>query len=347
MPVVPITDMTIKNNDLVVGTQGRSIYIIDDLAVVQQYDGAIADKNLHVFAPAPNVRMISQGGGWRGAGGTVKNAGQNPPRGITIPYHVKQAPDSVKGSVTILDKNRKTIKTFSTSSKDNKLELNPGMNRFTWDLRYPEGEKIPEGLILWNRANMVITAPPGQYYAKFKVGADSSEVPFTLLPDPNYPITQADYEAQFAMLRKIQGKFDETMKAQRDIQDLRKQMNEYKDRLGKDMPDEVKAMSDSIGKKLTAVEDALHQTKAKSGQDVLNYPIKLDDKLSSIYRVAAAGNAAPSKQVVDAYEALAPQIDDQLGKLKTVLNDDLPKLNALIREKSLPVIGVKKQAKEQ
>jgi hypothetical protein len=136
------------------------------------------------------------------------------------------------------------------------------------------------------------------------------------------------------------------MKAQRDIQDLRKHMNDYKDRLGKDMPEEVKAMSDSIGKKLTAIEDALHQTKAKSGQDVLNYPIKLDDKLSSIYRVAAAGNAAPSKQVVDAYEALAPQIDEQLNKLKTIMANDLPALNKLIRDKSLPVIGVKKSAKE-
>ena len=103
---------------------------------------------------------------------------------------------------------------------------------------------------------------------------------------------------------------------------------------------------DSISKKLTVVEEALHQTKAKSGQDVLNYPIKLDDKLSSIYNAAAAGQSGLSKQSKDAYAELVVLIDEQLNKLKAIMNGDVAKLNQMIHEKMVPVIGVKKDVKE-
>jgi hypothetical protein len=106
-------------------------------------------------------------------------------------------------------------------------------------------------------------------------------------------------------------------------------------------------MMDSIGKKMTAVEEALHQTKAKSGQDVLNYPIRLDDKLSNIYGVAAAGNGALSKQSKESYAVISGLIDDQLNKLKNLFEVDIVKLNQMIREKSLTVIGLKKEKKEK
>jgi hypothetical protein len=93
---------------------------------------------------------------------------------------------------------------------------------------------------------------------------------------------------------------------------------------------------------MTVIEDALHQTKAKSGQDVLNFPIRLDDKISGLYDFASSGNAAPAKQVKDAYAELSAQADVQLNALKKIMDTDLVKLNALIREKALPVIGLKK-----
>jgi hypothetical protein len=344
LPIVPVTDMTIKNNDFIVGTQGRSIWIIDDLTPVQAYQPDVANANLKVFAPAPSYRMAVAGrrrGGFT-AGGAERNVGQNPTGGAVIPFYLKEINDSLKGSVEVMDKDRKLIKTYSTDSKDNKLDLEPGLNRFAWDLNYPEGEVVPESVILWNRARMVAMAPPGQYFAKFKIGADSAEVPFTVVADPNYKVTQEEYEAQFNFLRKAQAKFDEVIKAQKDMTELKKQMTDLTTRWGKDCPKEVKEMTEALSKKMTAIEEALHQTKAKSGQDVLNFPIKLDDKLSSVYRVAATGNGAPAKQVLEAYEVVASQIDAELAKLKDIMSNDVPKLNAMIREKSLPVIGLKK-----
>ena len=115
------------------------------------------------------------------------------------------------------------------------------------------------------------------------------------------------------------------------------------DKQGKDVPKEIKQQADTINKQMTVIEEALHQTKAKSGQDVLNYPIRLDDKISGLYDFAVSGNSAPARQVKDAYAELAGQADVQLNKLKKIMGEDVVKLNQLIHEKTLPVIGVKKE----
>ena len=136
LPVVPITDLTIKNNDLVVGTQGRSIYILDDLTVVQQKSADILNKNLHVFDVNPSYRM--PGGGRRGGGGggfggaPLRNVGMNPSNGVVFNFFMKNANDSTKLSIDVLDRNKKSIKTFSTTSKENKIDITKGMNQFEW-----------------------------------------------------------------------------------------------------------------------------------------------------------------------------------------------------------------------
>ena len=132
------------------------------------------------------------------------------------------------------------------------------------------------------------------------------------------------------------------MKTLKNIRDVRQQMNDFSARVGKDMPKEIKQQIDTINKQMTTVEEALHQTKAKSGQDVLNFPIRLDDKLSSVYNAAAAGQAAPSKQAKEAYAELVSLTDVQLNTLKKILNEDVVKLNQMIHEKILPVIGLKR-----
>ena len=347
LPVVPVTDLAIRDNDLIVGTQGRSIYILDDLGVVQQKNESVLARNLHVFEVNPAYRM--PGGGRRRGGArnaAVPNAGMNPPNGVLMHYYLKQAVDSTQLSIDILDKGGKKIKTYSTNSKEDKIDIRTGMNQFEWDMNYPQAERV-EGLILWNGFVGGPKAAPGQYKARFRMGTDSMDIPFTILADPNYKTTAAEYEEQTAFLLTARDKFSEIMKAIRNIRDIRQQMNDFSARNGKDIPKEVKEQIDTIQKQLTAVEEALHQTKAKSGQDVLNFPIRLDDKLASVYYAAAAGNAAPSRQAKEAYAELAVLIDAQLSVLKRVLDNDLVKLNRLIHEKTLPVIGLKKETGKQ
>lgn len=340
LPMVPITDLTIKENDLVVATQGRSFYVLDDLGVLQQMNAAIAGKNLHVFDVRPSYRM--QVSPFNQNFGTPKNAGSNPPAGVVVHYLVKDVTDSAKAAVIILDKEKKEIKRFTSDSKENnsRLEVNRGMNQFVWDMRYPENERV-EGLILWNGVPGTIVAPPGQYFVKIKIGKDSTEVPFTIKADPNYSIKQKDYEDQFLFLKTVSDKFNQTQKALQEIRSLRSQINSFIALQGNDVPKDVKKMADSINRMMTAVEESLYQTRAKSSQDVLNYPIRLNDKLAGLYTVAASGNAAPSKQVRDVYQELAAQADAALQQLKAIKEKELPAFNVLIKQSPLPVIGLK------
>ena len=342
LPVVPITDLTIKNNDLVVATQGRAFWVIDDLTPVQQMNTDVVSKKLHVFPVNASYRV--QGGGFGNFGITNRNAGANPPNGTLVHYWVKDVNDSTKSSITIYNSNRDTIKTFTSDTKDNnrKLDVSKGMNQFVWDMIYPEAERI-EGMVLWNGVPGGVKAAPGQYFVKIKTGIDSVEAPFTIVADPNYKISQTDYEDQFNFLTKAKEKFNEVQRTIKDIRTLRSQINEFTGRAGKDLPKEVKQLADTINKQMTAIEETLYQTKAKSSQDVLNYPIRINDKISGVFDAANSGTQAPSKQVKDVFNELSAQADAEIAKLKKIKEVDIPQLNQLIREKSLPVIGLKKE----
>lgn len=335
LPLVPITDLTIKENDLIVATQGRAFWVLDDLTVVQQKDNSITGKNLFVFGVNDAYRYD----GFQNP--NAKNAGMNPPNGSIINYYLKNVTDSSRVSIEILDKNKKQVKLFATHSKDDKIEVSKGMNRFVWNMFYPAAERV-DGLILWHGSVPGPKAAPGKYFYKIKADKDSAEGSFIIKANPVYNLSQQDYEEQFNFLITIRDKFNEIQKAGKNIRDLRRQINDFIDKQGKNCPKEIKQQADSINKQMTVVEEALHQTKAKSGQDVLNYPIRLDDKISGLYDFASSGNAAPAKQVKEAYAELSAQADAQLNKLKKIMEEDLVKLNDMIREKALPVIGVKK-----
>ena len=337
LPMVPITDMTIKENDLDVATQGRAFWVLDDLSVVQQKANGISSKSLFVY----NVNDAFRFDGFQNV--NAKNAGMNPPNGSIINYYVKNINDSSKVSIEILDKNKKQIKLFATNAKEkeDKIDVNKGMNQFVWNMLYPPADKI-EGQIIWHGNVPGPKAAPGNYFYKIKADKDSAEGSFVIKANPVYKLSQQDYEDQFNFLITIRDKFNDIQKANKNIAEVRKQINDFTARAGKDLPKEIKQQADTINKQMTTIEEALHQTKAKSGQDVLNFPIRLDDKISGLYDFAVSGNAAPAKQVKEAFAELAAQTDVQLNALKKLLEDDVVKLNAMIREKALPVIGLKK-----
>ncbi|WP_462249910.1 WD40/YVTN/BNR-like repeat-containing protein [Ferruginibacter sp.] len=337
LPMVPITDLTIKENDLIVATQGRSFWVLDDLSVVQQKANDITNKNLFVYT----VNDVFRFDGFQNL--NTKNAGMNPPNGSSIFYYVKNINDSSKVSIEILDKNKKQIKLFATNAKekDDKIDVSKGMNQFVWNMLYPPADKI-EGQIIWHGNVPGPKAAPGNYFYKIKADKDSAEGSFVIKANPAYKLTQQDYDDQFNFLIAVRDKFNDIQKAIKNIRDVRKQISDFTDKQGKDLPKEIKQQADTINKQMTTIEEALHQTKAKSGQDVLNFPIRLDDKISGLYDFAVSGNAAPAKQVKDAFAELGAQTDVQLNALKKLLDDDVVKLNALIREKVLPVIGLKK-----
>jgi photosystem II stability/assembly factor-like uncharacterized protein len=339
LPMVPITDLTIKNNDLVVATQGRAFYILDDLSVVQNINKNIVQSDISIFPAEDAYRMNGR------QNLNVKNAGINPPNGIVVNYFLKNTEDSSLVKIFILDKNKNIIRSFSTKPSEDtgRIEVSKGMNQFIWDMYYAPAEKI-EGMILWNGNVPGPKAIPGNYTIRIENDKkQSASVEVIIKANPNFKETQQEYEEQFNFLISVRDKFSEVQKAIKHIREIRKQINDFMALQGKDTLGEIKIMADSINKKMTKIEEALYQTKAKSEEDVLNYPIRLNDQISALYGYAASGNYAPTQQVKEAYTFLSTKADVELNKLKTIMNVDVPKFNALIREKQLPVIGVKKE----
>ena len=340
LPMVPITDLTLKNNDLIVATQGRSFYILDDLGVVQNIDKNVTKNDLYIF-PVDTAYRINGSQNLN-----VKNAGINPPNGVVVNYYLKDVKDSSLVKIFVLDNHKKVIGTFSTkpSGDTGKIEVSKGMNQFVWNMQYAPAEKV-DGMVLWNGYVGGPKAIPGNYFIRIinYDKKDSLEAEATINANPNFKETQQEYEEQFNFLITVRDKFSEIQKAIKNIREIRKQINDFMSLQGKDTLGEIKTMADSITKRMTSIEEALYQTKAKSEEDVLNYHIRLNDQIGGLYNYAASGNYPPTRQVKEAYSFLSAKADVELNKLKTIMDVDVPKFNALIREKQLPVIGVKKE----
>jgi photosystem II stability/assembly factor-like uncharacterized protein len=350
LPIVPITDLAVKNNDLVVATQGRSFWVLDDLTPLHQLKPELAKQTLHLFAPRPAYRI--PGGG--GFGGGSRTEGQNPPSGVVFQFYLRDEPPK-ESAVTfeVLEASGALIRRFSTRGDTPagterkggrgrggpaaRLEAKKGMNRFAWDLRYPEAESFP-GMVLWGGLPAP-TAMPGKYQARLRLGDQSQAVSFEVLPDPRSQATPEDYELQFRFLVAARDKLTETHRGIKQIRDVRDQLAALTRRLdaNKDVTD-VRKEAGAIEKKLTAIEEALHQTKARSSQDVLNFPIRLNNKLASLAGGAAAGDYRPTDQAVQVGAELTKQIDAELLKLRRVLDDDVARLNELLAKKKVPGI---------
>ncbi len=339
LPIVPITDLTIKNNDLVVATQGRSFYVLDDLTVVQNLDKNVTQNDLYIFPVEDAYRMNGS------QNLNVKNAGMNPSNGVVVNYFLKNFEDSNIVKIFILDKDKNVVSSFSTkpSGDTAKIEVNKGMNQFVWNMYYTPAEKI-EGMVLWNGSVPGPKAIPGKYYVRIiNNRKDSTEAEANIKPNPNFKETQQEYEDQFKFLISVRDKFSEIQKAIKHIREIRIQLNDFIARQGKDTVGEIKTLADSINNRMTRIEEALYQTKAKSGEDVLNYPVRLNDQVSALYDYAASGNYPPTQQVEEAYSFLSTKADVELDKLKTIMDVDIPKFNQLVIKKQLPVIGIKKE----
>nr|NIM35140.1 hypothetical protein [Hydrotalea flava]NIM37966.1 hypothetical protein [Hydrotalea flava]NIN03135.1 hypothetical protein [Hydrotalea flava]NIN14820.1 hypothetical protein [Hydrotalea flava]NIO93892.1 hypothetical protein [Hydrotalea flava] len=293
---------------------------------------------IHVFSVSDAYRYASGGRFRRSFTTHNSNMGANPPNGVVFRYYLKNASDTSKVTITIFDKQGKPIETYGT--KKLPVEVNEGMNEFVWDMNYPGGKKI-DNMILWNGTIGNVKAAPGRYTAKFKFLKDSVEVPFTIKGIPDQHMSQEDYDAQVNFLLQIKDKFNEVQMAIVHVRELREQINGFVERLDTAKSKSLKTVTDSINKRLTKIEEALYQTKAKSSQDVLNYPIRINDKLAGLFNVVASGYTAPSQQSKEVYADLRVQADQQLQLLDDILKKDIPALNALINNEQLPVIGIK------
>ncbi len=353
MPTVPITDLAIKDNNLIAATQGRSFWIIDDLTPLHQLSEQAMQEDFqrngyHLYKPMDSYRMGGQ------QGEPSLTAGTNHPGGVMVHFALAEEPDTTQAIVIqIQEKDGTLIREFSTTEGEESedplkgtLEVEQGFNRFVWDMRYP-GAKTFEGMILWGGGTQGPKAVPGEYQVTLKVGDEQMTQPFTILADPRWESSPQDIQEQFDFLISARNKLTETHQTIEDIQEIREQMNQVVERVkDEERMSEVVEKANEIDERITVIEKELYQTKNRSRQDPLNYPIKLNNKLANVASQMSAGNFKPTAQAVAFKDEITQRIDEQLNQFQEVVTQDLPKFNQLVRDKSVDAVQIDPAIKE-
>ena len=369
LPVVPVYDMVIKESDLVVGTHGRSFWIMDDLTPLRAYAAGLAVDEPQLIPPRTTVRSWEgwSVGAWRGPGKNymlglgftstfseakdetgevhriIWDGGQNPDNGAVIYYLLPagETPDDL--SLSILDASGSVVRTFgrktdATPAGERTLSAQPGLNRFVWDLRYPNATVAPSD-ITTAKSELGPRGAPGRYRVQLTADGTVHEAEFELVKDPRVSATQSDLDAQFGLWTEIRDKVSQAHTAINQIHSVRTQLGEWQ-RRAIDLPgaDQVDAAVDALGEKLTAIETELAQQGAMTANDRLRIKARLNAKLITLASVVAAADMRPTDQTYAVYEQLSTQVDAQIDALHAVLETDLRALTDLLGELTIPAI---------
>jgi photosystem II stability/assembly factor-like uncharacterized protein len=332
LPVVPIHDLIVKDGDLALATHGRAFWVFDDLSPIRELARKRATGSTRLFTPRPTIRYKTYGGfsskselapmkNYRHPGGSIfttiveerpsgdkvetnLDAGKNPPDGVMVTYFLRDTPKDI--SITFLDSRGRLIRSYTKrpadadpKDKEPRVPIEPGMNRFVWDMRYPEAAKIDDEPLVMDQLEVALkgaVAAPGTYTVRLAVDREKSEATFEILKDPRIPATQADLEAQFALRTTLRDLLDRDHKAVNRLREARK---------------DPRAAA-ATKRTLDTIESQLMQPKAKSRQDTLNFGVRLNHRIGALIGTVGSADTAPTKPASE----LAKQLEAEVAKLE-------------------------------
>ena len=358
LPVTQIADVAFQKHEheLVVATHGRAFYVLDDLPLLYQMTDAVKTEDVHLFKPKDAYR-VGGGRGFGGRGGAA-TVGENPPAGAVIYYWLKERPQGDL-KLEFLDSAGNVVNTYSNRPPERpsipapaglEEEENPfrggpparvttqaGMNRFIWNLRYPDATTFP-GLIMWAGSVTGPRVSPGAYTVRLTVNGKTQSQTFAVNKDPRLNATPEDYAKQLSLALQLRNKLSEANQGVIQIRQVRAQLEPYTKR-------SEKAISDGANeliRKLTGLEEALYQTKNRASEDPLNFPIKVNNKLAYVMGVVESSDNPPTAQSYTVYEELATEATGILNRLHGVLTTDLAAFNKLIHDQNVPAVQIPK-----
>jgi photosystem II stability/assembly factor-like uncharacterized protein len=351
LPRTPVYDLVIKNNDLVVATHGRSFWILDDITPLRELS-KIGNAEAYFYTPQPAYRPVH--------GGETLNpsVGNNPPGGAILDYYLSaDVKDPV--SLEIFDQSGKLVRQFSSTltpdqkrfdEQEKKLregfeehepKLLPGkkgMNRWIWNLKYNSPSPVP-GLAFWGDEPEAPVALPGTYQATLAVNQHKYSVPVEIKMDPRVASSEIDLKNQFDLASKISRLVEQATEAENQIMDLRLQLAELREHLAAE--GRSTTLSSSISElehKMTGVEQRLVETRSKAGEDPLQYPLPILDKMMLLQATVESADTAPTQQSYDVYDLLSPQCIAALKEWNDIVNNDLKKVNDALRMEAVPLL---------
>jgi len=329
LPIVPITDLRVKDRHLIAGTQGRSIWILDDLSPLYEME-TDWEKEMYLFGPKPTWLMD----GWHG--GKSRTKGENHPSGAIINYYLKKV-DTLTNtySLRFLDNAGNQLVSYSSRSerKDYGWIPKEGANRFIWNLR-AEGVKRIKGMILWGAFQQGPRVVPGDYRVQLIVNEDTLTVPLQINLDPRVTASQEDIQAQYDFLSDIRLNMDSINMVILNIRKVNKKLKGIKDLTSDTM---FIAKIDSLIGKGKTIEESLYQTKNRSPQDPLNFPIRLNNKYGHVGSLANVGFNKPTEQMYAVKAEFEKEIFMQFENWDNV-KDQIAVLNKELNKAEVPYI---------
>ena len=332
LPVVPITDLAVKDNNLVVATQGRSIWILDDLTVLHQLDANSKSADALLFQPKDSYRT---------EGVTTekpsKLAGANHPSGVISHFYLKNVSENDSIALTYTTMSGDTLASFKNSSKDKKkkLEVKKGGNTHVWNTK-GKGAEILKGMILWSVNLDGAKSVPGNYKVHLNVNGSDQSHEFTILPDPRAEVSVEDMQKQYDFVTDVNNTIDKAHQSIKKIRKVVAQLDAFtkqyaEDEATKELVDKAKKLKED----LESIEKALYQTKNRSRQDPLNFPIRLTNKLGHVNNLVAIDDFPPTAQDIAVKNELTSKINSQLQTFDELVKNEIESFNQAFNQLQL------------
>jgi photosystem II stability/assembly factor-like uncharacterized protein len=332
LPLVPVTDLCIEGGDLIAATQGRSFWVFSHLEHLRQLEPALGTAELHLFAPS----MLVLGGGSGADPGP--GLGRNPPDAIEVRVLLggSEAPPE-GGKLTIRDFDGKVVHEREAGATDEKkkLVLKRGMNAIACALEFEAPKKV-DGMILWSGGGSAPKPAPGEYSVTLRLGEQEQTRKFRIAKDPRSPASDAELQQKHRFVVASCDALTRAHTAIEQVRSLRAQIDAVVGRVEGDAKKELEAQAKTTKDALTAVEEALYQTKSKSPQDPLNYPIRLNDKLAAVLGAVNGAEFGPTDGQVAVQQELIAAIDAEVARLEVVKKDGVAVFNALALRLQVP-----------
>lgn len=347
LPAVPVTDLIVRDNDLVAATAGRSFWILDDLSPLQQSVGKL--EGLRLFQPKPTVRFSSFSAPW--LPDFIPGIGKNPDNGVLLSYYLPENADTNEVKLDILDAGGKVLRSYS-SKKDETFKPYPGgprpapvlpagkgIQRFAWDFRTAGLPDIPGVYVYGDYSGHRV--PPGIYRARLSYKGQVSEATFEVAPDPRLQVAPSDWQEQQQLIARIEQHIADMHGCVNALRKSRKQIESLNEAFKEAGGENEKALLEAgkqLLQKIDAWESNIVETRQKNFQDVINWPSKLNADFFDLRAKLDVHDPRVTQGVRDRLAHLETEWSKHRAAWQKLADEDVAAYNRLFREKELPVL---------
>jgi len=346
LPTVPVHDLVVKDNDLLVATHGRAFWILDDISPLREATDQTAKADLWLYHPATALRLHASDSK------PSLTTGANPPAGAVLYAYTRTKPK--QSTLDILDSAGSVVRTYSSQvtkhteeqldPEDEKpkkqLELKAGLNRIVWDLRYEGPPRVEDyHLYEYEEGSNGPLALPGRYQVRLTVDGKTLSAPLELKLDPRVNVSEADLQKQFALLLDIRSQLTRVYRLSNEVIDLRKQLDGFKKRIQPAQDKSLLGEAQALDERLGALQDKLINVKVRANEDSLKFGLGVDGSLADLAMIVGGqADVAPTEASSEQFAKLKTEVDGYATRWSAIVSTDVPKFQQSTEQKKIHVL---------